>query len=255
MDDDGGHAPAIGASRIGTRNPRVSQKAAARPRGSLIFVSYINAIVSLVCPGASPFRERVLIRCRRHKFRLPTAKFLPCNADVSSVVFMRAVNVGTVNRCRPAEIAKQLAKLDVVNIGAVGTFVVRKNVGASTLRKAIADNLQFKCEMMIVPARNLIKFLESDPFAGAPSGPDVVRFVSVLAKPARHLPALPIHLPSNQPWGVKVVAIHSVFVAGLYRRHMKAIGQLGKLEKLLGVAGTVRNWNTIQKIALALEQK
>jgi uncharacterized protein (DUF1697 family) len=39
------------------------------------------------------------------------------------VVFLRAVNVGGTNRCQPALIAKQLAKFDIVNIGAVGTFV------------------------------------------------------------------------------------------------------------------------------------
>jgi len=41
------------------------------------------------------------------------------------VVFLRGVNVGGANRCQPAAIAKQLAKFGVVNIGAVGTFVVR----------------------------------------------------------------------------------------------------------------------------------
>jgi hypothetical protein len=45
---------------------------------------------------------------------------------MSSVVFLRAVNVGGANRCRPAELAKQLAKFSVVNIGAVGTFLVRE---------------------------------------------------------------------------------------------------------------------------------
>ena len=50
------------------------------------------------------------------------------------VVFLRAVNVGGANLCRPAQIAKQLAKFDIVNIGAVGTFVVRdcRLVGAKS---------------------------------------------------------------------------------------------------------------------------
>ena len=34
---------------------------------------------------------------------------------------------------------------------------------------------------------------------------------------------------------------------------MKAIGYLGKIEKLLGVPATNRSWNTIQKIAKILE--
>jgi len=66
---------------------------------------------------------------------------------VASVVFLRAVNVGT-NTCRPALIAKQLGKFGVVNIGAAGTFVVRENVSESTLRAAIAKKLPFKGEIM-----------------------------------------------------------------------------------------------------------
>ena len=54
------------------------------------------------------------------------------------VVFLRAVNVGGTNRCHPAQIAKQLAKFGVVNIGAVGTFVVREEVSESILRAAIS---------------------------------------------------------------------------------------------------------------------
>ena len=54
------------------------------------------------------------------------------------VVFLRAVNVGGTNRCQPALIAKQLARFGVVNIGAVGTFVVREDVREPTLPAAIA---------------------------------------------------------------------------------------------------------------------
>ncbi|HEX4706985.1 MAG TPA: DUF1697 domain-containing protein, partial [Candidatus Udaeobacter sp.] len=67
------------------------------------------------------------------------------------VAFLRAVNVGGVNRCQPAQIAKELARFGVVNIGAVGTFVVRENVSESALRAAIAKKLPFKCEIMICP--------------------------------------------------------------------------------------------------------
>ena len=73
------------------------------------------------------------------------------------VVFLRGVNVGKANRCQPAVIASQLSKLGVINIGAVGTFVVRKDVSESALRAAIAKKLPFKCEIMICPAREIIK--------------------------------------------------------------------------------------------------
>jgi uncharacterized protein (DUF1697 family) len=167
---------------------------------------------------------------------------------VLSVVFLRAVNVGKANRCQPAQIARELAKYGVVNIGAVGTFVVRKDVSASTLRVAIAAKLPFKCEIMICPARDIIQLASKDPFSGQPFGPNITRFVNVLHKPLRSPPPLPLSLPSDEGWLLRVIAIEGRFVLGLYRRQMKAIGYLGKVEKMLGVPATVRNWNTIQKI-------
>ena len=171
---------------------------------------------------------------------------------MASVVFLRAVNVGGTNRCQPAQIAKELAKFGVVNIGAVGTFVVREDVSESALRAAIAKKLPFKCEIMICPARNIMRLTEKDPFSRQPSGPNIVRFVSVLAKRLRAKPTLPLNLPSDDEWLLKVIAIQNRFVLGLYRRQMKAISYLGKIEKRLGVPVTTRNWNTIEKVVKIL---
>ncbi len=167
---------------------------------------------------------------------------------MASVVFLRAVNVGKANRCQPALIAKQLARFGVVNIGAVGTFVVRKDVSESILRAALVRKLPFKCEIMICPARDVIKLASKDPFEGQPCGSDITRFVSVLAKRSRTLPRVPLSLPSESDWLLKIIAIQEKFVLGVYRRQMKAISYLGKIEKLLGIAATTRNWNTIQKV-------
>src|SRR5437870_12599418 len=135
-----------------------------------------------------------------------------------SVVFLRAVNVGRTNRCQPARIAKQLARFDVVNIGAVGTFVVREDVSESVLRAALVRKLPFKCEIMICPARDIIKLASKDPFSRQPSGPNITRFVSVLAKRLRALPPLPLTLPADDDWLLKIIAIQDRFVLGLYRR-------------------------------------
>jgi uncharacterized protein (DUF1697 family) len=185
---------------------------------------------------------------------------------MACVVFLRAVNVGKANRCQPALIAKQLAKFNIVNIGAVGTFVVRKDVSESVLRAALVRKLPFKCEIMICPARDVIKLASRDPFEGQPSGPNITRFVSISAKPLRagirydsdqtsnikpqtsRLLPLPLSLPSDDDWLLKVIAIQGRFVLGLYHRQMKAISYLGKIEKLLGVPVTTRNWNTIEKV-------
>jgi uncharacterized protein (DUF1697 family) len=174
--------------------------------------------------------------------------------QVRWVVFLRAVNVGGANRCQPAMIAKQLAKFGVVNIGTVGTFVVREDVSESVLHSAIAKKLPFKCEIMICPVRDIIKLASKDPFSDQPSGPNITRFVNVLAKRPPSPPPLPLCLPSDDDWLLKIIAIEDRFVLGLYRRQMKAISYLGKIEKLLGVPATTRNWNTIEKVVKILRQ-
>ena len=171
------------------------------------------------------------------------------------VVFLRAVNVGGTNRCQPAAIAKQLATFGVVNIGAVGTFVVREDVSESTLRTAFARKLPFKCEIMICPARDIIKLASKNPFARQPSDENITRFVNVLAKRLNSLPSIPLSLPSDKDWLLKIIAIQDRFVLGLYRRQMKAISYLGKIEKLLGVPATTRNWNTIEKVVKIVSQE
>jgi uncharacterized protein (DUF1697 family) len=171
---------------------------------------------------------------------------------LKSVVFLRAVNVGGTNRCQPAIIAKQLAKFGIVNIGAVGTFVVREDVSESVLRAAFVRKLPFKCDIMICPGRDIIKLASKDPFSEHPSGPDITHFVSVAAKSLRLPFPLPLNLPSDDDWLLKVIAIQDRFVLGLYRRQMKAIAYLGKIEKLLGTTATTRNWNTIQKVVQIL---
>src|SRR5262252_6995144 len=143
------------------------------------------------------------------------------------VVFLRAVNVGRTNLCRPALLAKQLSRFGVVNIGAVGTFVVRKDVSESTLRTAIAKKLTFKCEIMICPARDIIKLASRNPFSEHTSDPNVIRFVNVLAERLPSPPPLPLCLPSDKEWLLKVIAIENKFVLGVYRRHRKAISYLG----------------------------
>jgi hypothetical protein len=39
----------------------------------------------------------------------------------------------------------------------------------------------------------------------------------------------------------------------VYRRHMKTIGYLGRIDKLFGCPATTRNWNTIVTIARILK--
>lgn len=169
------------------------------------------------------------------------------------VVFLRGVNVGGHKTFQPSVLARDMADYDVVNIGAAGTFVVRKPISQTKLRAELLRRLPFEPQIMICSGHDLIGVASGDPFAGEPSGPDIVRFLSVLAKTSPALPTLPLLLPADGDWLVKIVAVKSRYAFGIYRRNMKTIGFLGQVEKRLGVSATTRNWNTINAIVKVLK--
>lgn len=171
---------------------------------------------------------------------------------VALVVLLRGVNVGGHRTFRPSVLARQLQHLDAVNIGAAGTFVIRKPISRTALRGELARRLPFETQIVIVQGRDIMKLIAQNHFAGEPVRPDITRFVSVLAKVSRSTPPTPIVLPPTGKWLVKVVAREKQFVIGQYRRHMKTIGYLGKLDRVFGVPVTTRNWNTMAAIATVL---
>jgi uncharacterized protein (DUF1697 family) len=168
------------------------------------------------------------------------------------VVLLRGVNVGGHKVFRPTALIEQLKHLDAVNIGAAGTFVIRRPVTRTQLRAELVRTLPVDAEIIICPGREIVRLMSQNHFADQPLRSDVVRFVSVLSKPPRSALSTPMSLPSSGEWLVKVLAMDNRFVVGVYRRHMKAIGYLGTFDRLLGVSVTTRNWNTITSIAKVL---
>jgi uncharacterized protein (DUF1697 family) len=168
---------------------------------------------------------------------------------VARVVLLRGVNVGGHRTFRPANLAKQLKHLDVVNIGAAGTFVIRAPATRAELRAEWTARLPFRAEMVICEGREFTRMVAQDPFAREPVRPDIVRFVSILARRSRSAPATPATFPPHGQWLLRILAAENRFVFGLYRRHMKTISHLGALDRLFGVPVTTRNWNTVTAIA------
>jgi len=170
----------------------------------------------------------------------------------SLVVFLRGVNVGGHRTFRPTVLARTLSKYEVVNVGAAGTFVVRKPGPRAAFRAELLRKLPLGAEVVFCDGRDLVNLETQNPFGTTLPGPDVVRFVSFLSKAARIRPSLPITLPSDGDWLVRIITSRNRFVFGVYRRHMKTIGYLGQVDKLFGVPATTRNWNTIRAIVRIL---
>src|ERR687895_458328 len=169
------------------------------------------------------------------------------------VVFLRGINVGGHRTFRPSMLARELSTYDVVNVGAAGTFVVRKPGSRAKFRAELLRKLPFETEVVLCDGRDLIRLEMENPFGTEPSRPDIVRFVSILSKAGRVRPSIPITLPPGGEWLLRVIASKNRFVFGVYRRHMKTIGYLGQIDKLFGAPATTRNWNTIVAIVRILQ--
>jgi uncharacterized protein (DUF1697 family) len=169
------------------------------------------------------------------------------------IVFLRGVNVGGHRTFRPSILARELSDYDVVNVGAAGTFVVRKPGSRAKFRAELLRKLPFKAEVVFCAGRDLIRLEMENPFGAEPTRPDIVRFVSILSKAGRVRASIPITLPPDGEWFLRVIATKNRFVFGVYRRHMKTIGYLGQIDKLFGVPATTRNWNTIMAVVRILK--
>jgi uncharacterized protein (DUF1697 family) len=169
------------------------------------------------------------------------------------IVFLRGINVGGHRTFRPAMLAKKLAACDVVNVGAAGTFVVRKPGSRTRFLAELRRKLPFAAVVSFCDARDLLRLEMEAPFASEPSSRDLVHFVSILSKTGRGKASLPIAFPSDENWFVRIIGSRKRIVFGVYRRHMKTIGYLGEIDHLFGAPATTRSWSTILSVLRILK--
>jgi uncharacterized protein (DUF1697 family) len=141
-----------------------------------------------------------------------------------------------------------------VNIGAAGTFIVRKpGKSRAAFRSLLLRELPIKAEVVLCNALDLLRLEKENPFAEEPQRPDIVRFVSILSRAQGLRATLPVAFPPEGDWLVRIIGAKKQFVFGTYRRHMKTIRCLGQIDKLFGAPATTRNWNTILSVVRLLK--
>jgi uncharacterized protein (DUF1697 family) len=169
------------------------------------------------------------------------------------IVFLRGINVGGHRTFRPSMLARDLAAYDVVNVGAAGTFVVRKPVSRTKFLAALRRKLPFEAAVSFCDARDLIRLEMENPFGAEPFDQNVVRFVSILSKATRGKASLPIAFPPGESWFVRIIGSRKRLVFGVYRRHMRTIGYLGEIDGLFGAPATTRSWSTMLSVLRILK--
>ena len=83
---------------------------------------------------------------------------------------------------------------------------------------------------------------------------DRVQFVSILSRDGYHRVSLPVSLPKDGEWFVRIQGRKGRLVYGVYRRQMKTIGYLGQVDLLFGVPATTRSWGTILSVLRVLKR-
>lgn len=173
---------------------------------------------------------------------------------MAHVVFLRAANVGGKNVFRPAQLAVALEHLDVVNVGAAGTFVVRGKASAAAIRREILAHLPFEPEMAVRPASEVAALVRSEPFARVTFSRDLRGWVAVLVGAPKARPTLPIVKPAGKEWSLRFDRVEGAFALGLVRRRPGgSVFPNQVVEGALGVSATTRWWETFERIARLIE--
>lgn len=173
---------------------------------------------------------------------------------MAHVVFLRAANVGGKNVFHPAQLAAALAHLDVVNVGAAGTFVVRARATPAAIRREILAHLPFEPEMAVRPADEVVALVRSDPFAGTEFSKNLRGWVAVLDGRPKAKPRLPLAKPAGKAWSVRFDRLDGVFALGLWRRPTGGfVFPSQVVEDALGARATTRWWETFERVARLLE--
>jgi uncharacterized protein (DUF1697 family) len=164
------------------------------------------------------------------------------------IVFFRGINIGGHRKFRPSTLVAELKAYDLVNVGAAGTLVVRKPGSRTKFVAELRRKLPFEVVIACCDSRDLLRLETDNPFSAEPTRPDLVRFVSILSKAALSKTPLPISLPTDGEWFVRILGSKNRLVFGVYRRHLKTIGYLGRIDDLFGVPATTRSWSTMLSV-------
>ena len=171
------------------------------------------------------------------------------------VVFLRGVNVGGSKAFRPSVLAREMAKFDVVNIGAAGTLVVRAKISQTALRTEFENRLPFKTELILCREREILDLFHRNPFRKVPpETKDLRHYLTVMTKAPRPPPPLPLDKPAGNKWEVHIFEILGRFALSVWRRQSDGILYPNAVvEKHFLVPATTRNWNTISAICEVLK--
>ena len=177
------------------------------------------------------------------------------------VAFLRAINVAGQKLIKMEELARIFTAAGCKN---ARTYIQSGNVifdaasaNAAGLRKKIETTLQsvlgYEVTVILKPLAEIEAIVRRNPFRKVKAGADVVVFVVFLSGEPKRMPKLPL-VSKTENVEVFEVKDRAAFIV-CHRKKNGLFGYPNKfVEKELGVLGTTRNWNTVNKILKAAEK-
>lgn len=176
----------------------------------------------------------------------------------SHVALLRAVNLGPHNKIAMKELkalAEALGLVEVQTLLQSGNLVFRSDGGSSAvlenrLEAALREQLGLATSVVVRSAAKWQSAIEQNPFtAEARTDPShLVLMPLKKAPPKAALSALRGAIVGRERATIVGQDLYLVYPDGIGRSKLTTL----LIEKKLGVTGTGRNWNTVQKIAALL---
>lgn len=177
------------------------------------------------------------------------------------VAFLRGINVGGRKVIKMTELARIFTSSGLKN---VRTYIASGNVifesGSANrtaitkkTEKALRENLGYEVTVVLRTLSELETIVARNPFKQRTSGAGVMQCVVFLAAEPKSKIRMPL-ISTTENLEVFELADQTAFVVAGRKKNGSFGFPNNFVEKEFGVAGTTRNWNTVNKILQAAEK-
>ena len=169
------------------------------------------------------------------------------------VGLLRAINLGSVNKISMPALRTMLEDLGYAN---VGTYVQSGNVVfdaprtsqpslSSAIERAVSSTFGHDISVIIRKGSDLERVVRDNPFAAEDVPPSALHVVFLAQRaPAKAVTALDPERWLPDKFEVRGPEVYLFLPNGMGRSKMS----IAYFEKALGIRGTARNWNTVNKL-------
>ena len=177
------------------------------------------------------------------------------------VAFLRGINVGGRRLIKMDELARIFTSAGLKN---VRTYIASGNVifesGSANkatltrkIEKALQEALGYEVTVVLRTLNELEGIVARNPFKGKLSGGDIMQCVVFLADEPKSRIQIPL-ISTTENLEVFEVTDRTAFVVSGRKKNGSFGFPNNFVEKQFGVAGTTRNWSTVNKILRAAEK-